>query len=133
MTTDGKAAEVIRQQGFCGYIIKPGVVCILDPHDHWGYSQTDPDTPTTPTGKRHYDRVQRVGYAWFKGDDILDIEREMRDIVLSDEWYAEELAKAAAAERKRLKQTIRVSDGLDGGTAIWLKDVFLADPEDDDD
>ena len=42
--------------------------------------------PTTPTGKRHYDRVQRVGYAWFKGDDIIAIEHE-----------------AAAAERERLE------------------------------
>jgi len=41
--------------------------------------------PTTPTGKQHYDRVQRVGYAWFKGGDILAIEHE-----------------AAAAERERL-------------------------------
>ena len=40
--------------------------------------------PTTPTGKRHYDRVQRVGYAWFKGEDIIAIEQE-----------------AAAAEREK--------------------------------
>jgi len=45
--------------------------------------------PTTPTGKRHYDRVQRVGYAWFKGEDIIAIEQE-----------------AAAAERERLEAWI---------------------------
>lgn len=42
---DVRASQVVREQGFCGYIVRPGVVCILDPHNGHGeptQSQTDP-------------------------------------------------------------------------------------------
>jgi len=63
---------------------------------HYGnttYPCSCPPEPTTPTGKRHFDRVQRVGYAWFKADDIIAIEQEA--------------AAAAKADADRLAEALR--------------------------
>ena len=68
--------------------------------------------PTTPTGKRHYDRVQRVGYAWFKGEDIIANEQE-----------------AAAAERERLRQFHKRDPHHDARYCRWC--ARLEDPSDD--